>query len=109
MGVLSLLRTKKSEKMIGNSLPAIEEEVEVKERVKVDAEHELILYDDDFNTFDFVIESLIKVCKHELIQAEQCTFIVHYNGKCAVKRGDRDILRSMRTALTDRGLTAEVL
>lgn len=69
---------------------------------------EIILYNDDFNTFDFVIESLVKVCNHTLIQAEQCTFIVHYNGKCSVKRGEFEKLQPICTALLDRGLTAEI-
>ncbi len=47
----------------------------------------LILFNDDFNTFEFVIETLIDVCKHEPEQAEQCTIIVHFKGKCAVKSG----------------------
>ena len=95
--------------MFRNTLTEIEEDVAVEQRTKTGFDHQLILYDDDFNTFDFVIESLVKVCKHDLVQAEQCTYIVHYKGKCSVKRGDREILRSMRTALSDRGLTAEVL
>ncbi len=70
---------------------------------------ELVLYNDDFNTFDFVIESLIQVCKHNTIQAEQCTYLVHFTGKCAVKRGAMDTLKSMCNALLDRGLTAEIL
>ena len=49
------------------------EEVEV-------ADKQIVVYNDDFNTFDFVIESLIKVCKHDPIQAEQCTFLIHYKG-----------------------------
>ena len=69
---------------------------------------ELVLYNDDYHTFDFVIESLIEVCNHELLQAEQCTFIVHYNGKCAVKNGTYDKLNPMRVALIDRGLSAVV-
>lgn len=69
---------------------------------------DLIVYNDDFNTFDHVIDSLIKVCKHNPIQAEQCTFIVHYNGKCQVKRGDWDTLEPMCTALLERGITAEI-
>ena len=69
---------------------------------------DLIVYNDDVNTFDHVIDSLIKVCKHKPIQAEQCTFIVHYNGKCQVKRGDYDTLEPMCTALLDRGITAEI-
>ena len=69
---------------------------------------DLIVYNDDFNTFDHVIDSLIKVCKHNPIQAEQCTFIVHYNGKCQVKRGDWDTLERMCTAPLERGITAEI-
>jgi ATP-dependent Clp protease adaptor protein ClpS len=69
---------------------------------------DLIVYNDDFNTFDHVINSLVKVCKHKPIQAEQCTYIVHYNGKCQVKRGDYDTLEPMCTALLDRGISAEI-
>lgn len=69
---------------------------------------ELVLYNDDYNTFEFVIESLIEVCDHDLLQAEQCTYIIHYNGKCAVKSGTYDILNPMRVALCDRGLSAVV-
>lgn len=71
-------------------------------------QRDLIVFNDDFNTFDHVIESLIKVCKHNPIQAEQCTFIVHYNGKCQVKSGDYESLEPMCTALLDRGITAEI-
>lgn len=69
---------------------------------------DLILYNDDYNTFDFVIESLVKICQHEMVQAEQCTYLVHYKGKCAVKRGNYDKLEPMCTALLDRGLSAEI-
>jgi ATP-dependent Clp protease adaptor protein ClpS len=71
-------------------------------------QRDLIVYNDDFNTFDHVIDSLIKVCEHHPLQAEQCTLIIHNNGKCQVKRGDYDILASMCTALHERGITAEV-
>ena len=71
-------------------------------------QRDLIVYNDDFNTFDHVIDSLIKICDHHPLQAEQCALIVHNNGKCQVKRGDYDILASMCTALHDRGITAEV-
>lgn len=77
------------------------------DEVSID-QQQIILYNDDFNTFDFVIESLIKVCKHDLIQAEQCTFLVHYKGKCSVKRGTYEELEPMCTALLERGLTAEI-
>jgi ATP-dependent Clp protease adaptor protein ClpS len=69
---------------------------------------QIILYNDDFNTFEFVIESLIKVCKHEPVQAEQCTYLVHYKGKCSVKKGSYEELEPMCTALLERGLTAEI-
>jgi ATP-dependent Clp protease adaptor protein ClpS len=68
----------------------------------------LVLHNDDFNTFDFVIESLIEVCEHTIEQAEQCTYLVHYKGKCDVKSGDFDYLRPMKKALVDRGLTATI-
>ena len=72
------------------------------------SDKQIILYNDDFNTFDFVIESLIKVCKHDALQAEQCTFLVHYKGKCSVKKGAYEELEPYCTALLERGLTAEI-
>lgn len=87
-------------------------DVEVLEQVeqKTDTEksRSLVVYNDDVNTFDHVINSLVKVCNHELIQAEQCTWIVHYNGKCAVKEGEFKKLRPLRQALNERGLTAKI-
>jgi ATP-dependent Clp protease adaptor protein ClpS len=87
-------------------------EVEFDEKVsvnsKTDFSKNLVIYNDDFNTFEHVIDSLIKVCKHEHIQAEQCTWIIHYNGKCAVKEGDMDDLLPMRRALSERGIDAKI-
>ena len=77
--------------------------VEKEERLR-----ELLLYNDEYNTFDFVIKSLIEVCEHDLLQAEQCTVIVHYNGKCVVKSGEYDTLNPMRQALVERGLSAVI-
>lgn len=71
-------------------------------------QHDLMIYNDDVNTFDHVIESLIKVCRHDSIQAEQCTMIIHYNGKCQVKRGTFEKLEPMCTALLDRGISAVI-
>lgn len=70
--------------------------------------HHIVLFNDDVNTFDFVIESLIKICRHEPIQAEQCAHIVHFAGKCSVKTGIFDELEPMCVALLDRGLTAAI-
>ena len=71
-------------------------------------ENHLVLYNDEVNTFDWVIESLIKICKHDLLQAEQCSLIVHHNGKCAVKNGVFDDLKPMKEALQERGLSATI-
>jgi ATP-dependent Clp protease adaptor protein ClpS len=68
----------------------------------------LVLYNDDHNTFEFVIDSLIKVCGHDTVQAEQCTYLVHYSGKCSVKTGSRQKLKPFAQALLDRGLSAEI-
>ncbi len=76
---------------------------------KEDEVNKLILWNDDFNTFDFVIESLITVCKHTAEQAQQCTILVHYKGKCTVKTGSMDLLEPMHEQLTERGLTSEIV
>jgi ATP-dependent Clp protease adaptor protein ClpS len=68
----------------------------------------LILHNDDVHTFDFVIEALIKVCELEPIQAEQCTYLVHYKGKCDIKKGDYSFLSPYKEALTEKGLEATI-
>ncbi len=68
----------------------------------------LILYNDDVNTFDHVIETLVRVCQHTYEQAEQCAIIVHFKGKCDVKSGSYQKLEPMCTALLDAGLSAEI-
>lgn len=88
-----------------SQIETLEEELAVETLVgKLD----LVVFNDDVNTFDHVIESLIKVCKHEVTQAEQCTWIIHYNGKCQVKHGSFEKLEPMCTALLDRGISAEI-
>lgn len=74
----------------------------------VDVERELVLWNDDVNTFDWVIKSLVDVCGHDPVQADQCAHIVHFKGKCAVASGAYNELRPMCYALLDRGLTAEI-
>lgn len=83
------------------------EEVSLKELLV--EKRDLMLFNDDVNTFDHVIESLVKVCKHDTVQAEQCAHIVHFNGKCQVKHGEYEKLEPMCTALLDRGLRAKIL
>ena len=68
----------------------------------------IVLYNDDINTFDHVIECLIRYCKHSLNQAEQCATIVHYNGKCSVKNGSYDELKPICEALLENGLSAKI-
>lgn len=69
---------------------------------------DLVLWNDDVNTFEFVIETLIDVCRHDPIQAEQCTYLVHHSGKCAVKRGEYSELVPIHNALSARGLTSTI-
>jgi ATP-dependent Clp protease adaptor protein ClpS len=70
---------------------------------------DLIVFNDDINTFDHVIHTLIRVCKHTPEQAEQCTLLIHYKGKCAVKTGTFDFLKPMREAICEAGIDARIL
>jgi ATP-dependent Clp protease adaptor protein ClpS len=68
----------------------------------------LIVWNDDVNTFEWVIETLVEVCNHTEEQAEQCAYIVHFQGKCSVKQGDYEKLKVMCDKITDRGIGATV-
>lgn len=68
----------------------------------------LLLYNDDVNTFDHVIDCLVRICKHEVLQAEQCAWIVHFKGKAIVKSGARADMIAMCQALLDEGLSATI-
>lgn len=93
-------------------LGLFDEEVETLEELDIltdtGVKRNLVLYNDDYNTFDFVIETLIELCNHSIEQAEQCTLLVHYTGKCAVKLGSREELLPICKAMLNRGLTAEI-
>jgi ATP-dependent Clp protease adaptor protein ClpS len=85
--------------------------VSPKEEVKTGAVsngHNIILFNDDHNDFDFVIAALIKYCRHTPLQAEQCALITHHNGKCAVKQGEINELIPINQALLDSGLNSEI-
>ncbi|RED47403.1 ATP-dependent Clp protease adaptor ClpS [Seonamhaeicola aphaedonensis] len=71
--------------------------------------NEIVLYNDDVNTFDHVIETLINACDHTPEQAEQCSIIVHYKGKCTVKTGEYNDLEPRCTMLLNAGLSAEIV
>lgn len=72
-------------------------------------QNEIILYNDDYNTFDHVIETLIYACDHTPEQAEQCSILVHYKGKCSVKTGPFEDLKPRCSKLLDAGLSAEIV
>ncbi len=83
------------------------EEVDILEK-EVDL-YEIVLFNDDINTFEFVISSLIDICDHTLEQAEQCTMLVHYKGKCSVKSGEYKELKPRCTRLLNLGLSAKIM
>jgi len=68
----------------------------------------LILFNDDHNTFDFIIKALVEVCKHDSMQAENCALIAHYKGKCAIKNGSIDDLRPSYVEMTNRQILVEI-
>lgn len=92
----------------------MEHEFDVKELVEelndvIDEQRfSLVVYNDDFNTFEHVINTLIKVCRHAPQQAEQCTWIIHYKGKCCVKKGGYKELEPMKNAILDAGIDAKI-
>ncbi len=88
--------------------PEIEELVEVEEDQGQEDVKNLVVHNDEFNTFDHVINTLIKVCKHDAHQAEQCTYIIHYKGKCSVKNGSFNELKPMKDGVTDAGISATI-
>ncbi len=85
----------------------ISEEILLKEEVV--KQSEIVLFNDDVNTFDHVIETLIDVCEHSPEQAEQCSLIVHFNGKCTVKTGEYTDLKPRCSRLLQAGLSAEIV
>ena len=79
-----------------------------KETVTVDSS-DLVIFNDEVNTFEHVIDTLIKVCSHSEQQAEQCTLLIHHKGKCAVKNGSFEELKPMHAAICDKGISAEIM
>lgn len=71
-------------------------------------ESALVLFNDHINTFDFVIECLVDYCSHDAIQAEQCAYLVHYSGKCIIKKGTKKELKPIAETLAEKGLTVEI-
>jgi ATP-dependent Clp protease adaptor protein ClpS len=90
-----------------STIEKVQEDVLVEEAVGMN--NEIVLHNDDVNTFDHVIETLIRVCKHDALQAEQCALLLHYKGKCTVKTGTIEELKPQCSALLDAGLSAEII
>ncbi len=90
-----------------STIEKVQEDVLVEEAVSNN--NEIVLHNDDVNTFDHVIETLIRVCKHDALQAEQCALLVHYKGKCTVKTGTLEELKPQCSALLDAGLSEEII
>lgn len=90
-----------------STIEKVQEDVLVEEQLGEN--NEIVLYNDDVNTFDHVIDTLIRVCKHSSEQAEQCAILVHYKGKCTVKTGSFDELKPQCTQLLEAGLSAEII
>lgn len=90
-----------------STIEKIQEDVLTVEEVGTN--NEIVLYNDDVNTFDHVIDTLIRVCQHTAEQAEQCAILVHYKGKCTVKTGSFDELKPQCTQLLEAGLSAEII
>ena len=82
------------------SVEVLEEDIDVKD---------LVVFNDDFNTFEHVINTLIRVCRHPKEQAEQCTWLIHYKGKCAVKSGSFEELKPFKDGICDAGIDAKIV
>lgn len=87
---------------------SVQEDILVEELIETGQTSQLLVYNDDFNTFDWVIESLMEICSHTYEQSEQLSLIVHFKGKATVKTESFNILKPMKDALIDRGLSAVI-
>ena len=87
------------------------EKIKEQEEASIEEGHlnEIVLFNDEVNTFDHVIETLVDVCKHSYEQAEQCSLLVHYKGKCTVKTGVYEELEPQCSQLLKAGLSAEIV
>jgi ATP-dependent Clp protease adaptor protein ClpS len=81
---------------------------QLEENLVSSEKQDLVLYDDDFNTFDHVIDTLIDVCNHEEEQAEQCAMLTHLKGKCSISSGMYDKLKTKHNIISERGLTVKI-
>lgn len=92
--------------MIPKAHPEKEHDEDQKEKTNND--RFLVLHNDDYHTFDYVINALVEICDHDILQAEQCTLLIHYKGQCDVKKGSFSYLRPMKNALVLKELKATI-
>lgn len=88
--------------------PEVDEAIDAAVKELTEPVKRIIVYNDDVNTFQHAIECLRKYCGHTVEQAEQCALIIHYNGKCDVKRGSFEKLKPICEALLENGLIAKI-
>lgn len=88
--------------------PFHEKDEDVLVMEKTEKTKSIVVYNDDHNSFEHVINCFIKYCKHSMVQAEQCAMIIHNNGKCAIKNGTLNKLRPIKDALCENGLSANI-
>jgi ATP-dependent Clp protease adaptor protein ClpS len=93
---------------MSNAMPQVEKDEDVEVLDEVGQTCSLIVWNDNVNTFEWVIETLVEICNHSYEQAEQCAMIIHHQGKYAVKNGTYDFLKPMCDAITDRGIGATI-
>ncbi len=86
-----------------------QELVDLLEAIEITEVKDLIVFNDDFNTFEHVINTLVRVCKHTIEQAEQCTLLIHHTGKCTVRTGSFEELNPMREAICEVGIDAKIV
>ena len=91
--------------------PSVHEQelVDLLEAIETTEVKDLVVFNDDFNTFDHVIETLVRVCRHSPEQAEQCTWLIHHKGKCTVRTGAFEELDPMREAICEEGIDAKII
>ena len=94
-----MMESTREELLIDEIIDAVEETT---------GNYELVVFNDDVNTFDWVILSLKEICGHSATQAEQCTLLIHFKGQCTVKTGEEPKLMGMQDALMDRGISASL-
>lgn len=93
---------------IFDTMSDVEEMIDIDVLLETDSGSTLIIYNDDVNTFDWVIKCLMEVCSHSFEQAEQLSLLIHFKGKACAKTESLEVLRPMKDALTERGLSAVI-